>query len=889
MSRTLILHAFPLQAARRYDLTALTPNRRAAAALGKTARSLEDLARETLNARGRSIAGALTSQALLAQAVHVVMVGDDPEGMAHRIEEPVRTLFRAGLDLDRLAAESGRAADLARVALDYRQRLRDRGKVDRGEALQEAARQGPEQRRYLVYGYPRLDADALVFLNALCADGSVVVLPWAADAMFQENKTAAEWLRERGWDVQNDADARSETVGERLSSALFGSASGKSDARALAYPNLDSEARGVLGQVKELLNAGKSPSSIVLVARNDAAYGPVLLRIAWEYLVPVRALYAVPLRETRLGSWIDQFCQVVLDGLAFEPAYRLRSFSLAPEFLEKDRDAALRQHPSDSGAWSRLGLPEDLLSWPDEAPGPEFAQRLEQVLAHWDFRGSTGRWAQEAIAFNYFQQAVREWRTLVPDWATRKEAVRQVRALLDAVTVPAAPGRGGVELRTPLSLFGSRYEYVFVLGASEGSLPAPVRDDPVLDFHERRRLRSQDFVLESAAEAARREWLSFWSLLQTCAGHVTFSYARLGLEGERESSPYLARLGLKAQSIPAPRAYSREEFRRAALLHTAPSDDEVLVMACQAHGIESKRESDSEPDEFDGVFGLAVPWEDRVFTASEINKLGQCPFQWFAGTLLGLKVPDEAEDEISPAARGSFYHEVLKAAVEKARSQAPLPPNSGGLGLAVVDLRDAILSSLEWAVDLAVRKLDLDRMKAWKARRLEMLETMRRAILGADFLRDGAEIAKTEETFRGAWNGLQVKGRVDRVDRTPDGLVVVDYKTGSSPPKGAKDAEGKLTLDVQISLYVDVALEHLFPGESRGRPYYYSINKAKELKLPDGRTDPLSLAALAEEIRDRLSRGDLPVSPDAQQDACKYCDFDAVCRRGPRLSWKGAA
>jgi CRISPR/Cas system-associated exonuclease Cas4 (RecB family) len=88
---------------------------------------------------------------------------------------------------------------------------------------------------------------------------------------------------------------------------------------------------------------------------------------------------------------------------------------------------------------------------------------------------------------------------------------------------------------------------------------------------------------------------------------------------------------------------------------------------------------------------------------------------------------------------------------------------------------------------------------------------------------------------------------------------------------------------------VDVALEHLFPGESRGRPYYYSINKAKELKLPDGRTDPLSLAALAEEIRDRLSRGDLPVSPDAQQDACKYCDFDAVCRRGPRLSWKGAA
>src|SRR5436305_1422903 len=89
----------------------------------------------------------------------------------------------------------------------------------------------------------------------------------------------------------------------------------------------------------------------------------------------------------------------------------------------------------------------------------------------------------------------------------------ELREALGVLTVPAHPGRGGVELHTPLSLYGARVPHIFVLGAAEGALPAPVREDPVLDFREREQLAAAGARLETAAGAASRETLPFWALL----------------------------------------------------------------------------------------------------------------------------------------------------------------------------------------------------------------------------------------------------------------------------------------------------------------------------------------------------------------------------------------
>ena len=44
---------------------------------------------------------------------------------------------------------------------------------------------------------------------------------------------------------------------------------------------------------------------------------------------------------------------------------------------------------------------------------------------------------------------------------------------------------------------------------------------------------------------------------------------------------------------------------------------------------------------------------------TRLETYGDCPFRYFAGTILGLKVLEEVEDEVSLFDLGSFYHKVL--------------------------------------------------------------------------------------------------------------------------------------------------------------------------------------------------------------------------------------
>jgi CRISPR/Cas system-associated exonuclease Cas4 (RecB family) len=46
------------------------------------------------------------------------------------------------------------------------------------------------------------------------------------------------------------------------------------------------------------------------------------------------------------------------------------------------------------------------------------------------------------------------------------------------------------------------------------------------------------------------------------------------------------------------------------------------------------------------------------------------------------------------------------------------------------------------------------------------------------------------------------------------------------------------------------------------------------------------LEEFAEHLKRSLADGRFPVDPDVKRDACVYCDFAAVCRKGPRLDRK---
>jgi RecB family exonuclease len=221
-----------------------------------------------------------------------------------------------------------------------------------------------------------------------------------------------------------------------------------------------------------------------------------------------------------------------------------------------------------------------------------------------------------------------------------------------------------------------------------------------------------------------------------------------------------------------------------------------------------------------------------------------------------LREPEEGEP---PTLIGSLYHRALEIAGHHADKAE--------------DVRQGVLENLEAAFEEAERELEMVRVRGWIHWREVYLSQLERAVRADDFALPGAELAQTEASFAGEWQGFEVVGRVNRIDRTPEGLVFVDYKSTASAPKP----------DLQLSVYREAAAPALFPEEPVRDAYYYSLRKAERIKAREPTGEDLD--SMAKGMKTNLEEGRLP--PDVLQRACAFCEFDLVCRRGPRLDRKG--
>ena len=856
----------------------ITPNPRAAGSLGVPALALEEMALQAVREGGFDLAPALIAHRTLRSAAREALNVPDPEGTARSIAPSVQTLLRTGADLALLERiGSPRVRDLARVTHSYLGKLRARKLVDSSEVIWHAVKRPRLPRRnILVHGYFRPRVDELEFINSVAGDGSDYFLPCTEHPLFGENREAAEFLIQRGWQAYGDesADQLPSDLGKALALKFLGDCVMPRGLNSHAYPHVEAEVRGALAQVKRQLADGCPPNEIVLVTRNDAFYGPTVLAVAWEYGLPVRALYAVPLSETRLGTWVRLLLESVAGGLGFESTARLLALPLGPGLTDRQWREARQRHPSGVPKWKSIGVNLSSLAWPRSDTRAGWVARLQNQMKASDLGMRTGFWAREIIAFHTLQNELPVLAEPALETVSLETFASEALELLSLLTTPAQPGHGGVQLHTPLSIFGARYRHVYVMGMSEGLFPAPVTEDPLLDFHERRLLAKEGFEIESATDAPRREALSFYSLLQTADESFTLSFPRVVEDREMLPSPYVLRLGINPADCeePAPAVSSLEELRRIHLRSGECLDDPVIAHARHALVVEKRRESVEACDEYDGVVSLPLDLTHHVWSVSQLTSIGQCPFRWYAHKILKVTEAEEAEGTLSSRLRGRLYHKVLEIAL--------------GWAVGKVDPRRVVLDRLGEAFRRAEKALAFPALPAWDAQREEHLKILRLAVEGPDFLIEGAEILELERGFEGEWYGLRVSGVVDRVDRTDDGLILIDYKTGSSPPTGPKNEEGKTRLDIQLPLYVQAAAEALFPGESVAGAYYYSLTKGRILKK--AKTDDVGpLEAFAARIKGHLEAGRFPVDPDAERTACEFCDYDLVCRKGARLGRKG--
>ena len=196
---------------------------------------------------------------------------------------------------------------------------------------------------------------------------------------------------------------------------------------------------------------------------------------------------------------------------------------------------------------------------------------------------------------------------------------------------------------------------------------------------------------------------------------------------------------------------------------------------------------------------------DVDISATALDRLLGDPYQFYAGKILGLSDLESLDAEPSAMWQGNVAHKILERwhIARKDDPKAPLAP-----------IMEEVLD--EANADPLMRGL-------WQPR----LEAALRWVQGEVEGYEDRRVLDVEKKGAMTFEGVQVHGRADRIDRLEDGsLAIIDYKTGK-PPSAAMVEEGfALQLGI-LGLIAERGGFDRLPGDPGGYEYW-SLGKAKD-------------------------------------------------------------
>lgn len=277
--------------------------------------------------------------------------------------------------------------------------------------------------------------------------------------------------------------------------------------------------------------------------------------------------------------------------------------------------------------------------------------------------------------------------------------------------------------------------------------------------------------------------------------------------------------------------------------------------------------------------------------ASLLRDQSACPFRALARHRLASESLDAPHAGLDAIERGILVHRVLAAIWGALKTKAALDSISG-------DALDALLAN---AANEAVARMRRGRPSAL-AGRFAAIEAGRLTRLAREWLevertRGAFEVIAREDAREIAAGPLRLSARLDRVDATPGGRLIVDYKTGEAKlgrMLGTRPEEPQLPLYL-VAAEPDaaaVAFAQVRAGDMR----FVALAREADL-LPRARTPgavragaeadwPAQVAFWKHEI-DRLAtdfaRGEATVDPKDSLASCRTCNQQPLCRVHERI------
>jgi probable DNA repair protein len=463
-------------------------------------------------------------------------------------------------------------------------------------------------------------------------------------------------------------------------------------------------------------------------------------------------------------------------------------------------------------------------------------------------------------------QALQRWHQLLCDFATLEQVAGKMgyaeacerlgRMAEDAIFQPESP-EVPVQVLGVLESAGQEFDHLWVMGLTDEAWPLPPRPNPFIPIRVQRAAGIPQSDPATSLELDRRitaGWLA-------AAPEVVLSHARMRDETELAPSALIA-------SIPTvtPDSLGLANFGS-------------LRDAVRRAGTVSRVSDGRAPAAGEGP---------RSGGTGLFRDQAACPFRAFARHRLDADPLEPARFGLDARDRGSLLHAMLAATWKAIGTRERLHSTEQGERLKI----------LGKCADAAIADMARHRGDTLKGRfaKIERARLVRLADewLANEMRRGPFEVVALEEKQPITWGGITINAKLDRMDRLPTGLAVIDYKTGE-----CKTASwlGKRPDEPQLPLYalsqpdvVAVAFGQVRTGQMRFR----GLSRDEDA-LPDVTqvTDDQSRAAKQyrdweelvamwktelEAIAEGFSKGDARVDPKRQRDTCAMCDQQTFCR-----------
>jgi len=486
-------------------------------------------------------------------------------------------------------------------------------------------------------------------------------------------------------------------------------------------------------------------------------------------------------------------------------------------------------------------------------------------------------------------------------WPVEHGLLQIQQRLQNLKVLASRPRPGWLHICRPENLGLSGRNHLFWIGVEEGRVERNGTPDCVLDDEERQQL-SPWLPLAAQRNADFQQHLR--DRLLTRRGQITLSCAQLDEAGEQPQLPAWMFFDQARQSHPTLRSYEELfgwlELRQDPPL--PPADPEALryryPWLARAFLAEQARGS-CRFTVFDGwVTEAAGRWDPRQgggpISVSRLQQLATCPFQFFLEHGLGLRPPSlelpNPDGWLDAATRGSLLHDVFAAYYRGLRQRGWRPEGQRDrrhlaqlLDEHLKPIRE-VLPPPSLALEKAERRALLQQLERFL--QLELTSPERQPIalevgfgMGPD---DCEELTSSEpiEVVVSPNMRLKLRGRIDRLDRLPDGYAVVDYKTGrklytarSSP----RYDRGRL---LQHALYALVAEELLArkgrPGRVVQSSYYFPTTAAETTWVHLGPPQREELEEVLQWVMEPLRSGVFVHTHEVEKD-CRFCPYRAAC------------